>query len=1240
MARPRKNPAASTTPPADPGQGTIFGIGVSGPVDVPTAAGAAPATAPSRRAQGDTGDAWQPPNLGKALVMETIDFGDPDRPKTCLEVDFPILPVNRLAQVEGNAGKPIYQMSKWFARRRSSVFRTLMIAAATKAPDDPVQASKKVWDAYYANHQKAGSFRNFRVLEPFMGGGTTLVEGNRLGFHVSGCDLSPIAWFVCRNELSAVDPDDVRRLFDHVEATVKPQIQPFYTTTCPRGHRGRWVDAATGEVAAGVDPIALPPEQRKKYRWVGPEVIYTFWAKHGHCRQVGCGHRTPVMSDPIVAIKELSTHCMPTTCPHCGHGFRVFLGETRAAPGCQRVNAPSECVGGDDEATKNIPTYTESTKRFADLVRGYGKDGLDETVATAESLVHMVAEERGFQCPKCHRNAGAAFKAIVEGHLAPRPTKSGKSRIVKSAFDRKELGLIKANVAMTVCIDPRWMKGSPGMIGDVPAGGSVTSTDAENVAWYRSRAEHLRLIEVRGMVTPETKVKLADGAELDFGSGNVPGKSEFKCGRCGSIHDLLEATRDSGRSAATMPYAIQCHCPECEDEGHDYGGRYFKSPDPHDMARMEAAEREWSTRSQGDLADFWPKQKLQPAYMTHQLNGGIPNWGYTHWWTMFNQRQRLQHAATLKTITEAREAGHALAVCEQVLGGFQQNLRMACMFSFWHYDYDKLAPALSNGNYHPKSQVVEVSPWGALGYGRFPSNRDTVGEGLTWAREPWDVSVPPEGKNIKAAIGDPILPDRARIVSGSSTDLSALGDQPYDLIITDPPFGKNVFYADLADFFYVWIRIPLVKWYAGTPLAEPWLADRTPHAAEAVPNPIETPDDREDWQTKPRVTKAILEKIREVTGIEEIAVGDPNPCLETEPCDRRYREMLAEVWSECCNRLKPGGLMAFTFHHSEDEPWVDVLQALFEAGFLLVATYPVRSDETKGDSAAFGAKKIEYDIVHVCRKRLAEPEEVAYLKMRNWVKEEAGRLKDLLSDSHKTYAEEGLPESDLRIILIGKSLEFYSRHYGKVLKGSGEVLGVRDALLGVNLLIDDLLMTETGRIVPKAPDEAEPATRLFLKMFGRQASMEKNDCLKAMRGTGYAFDEFESLGWATHESGTMRRAELTETFALLRRRIRKVLRRDLDQAFFCAGCCLPSSGCELSAELDATRTAKQWTPKRAVLPILRWMAIHDPSAMTKQAAGTAATILEAWLTAPVRREAGHQLTIFERLESDALGGNP
>jgi putative DNA methylase len=200
---------------------------------------------------------FDPPHLDMAIRLPVPEFHNSHRRPVCLEVDFPIAPINALANLEGNAGKPIYQMSKWWARRRSSVFRSLLIAAAVEAPDDPTKAAKLVWDHYYSNHQKAGNFNHLRVLDPFVGGGTTLVEGARLGFQVVGVDLNPVAWFVTKNELAGSDPVQVRALFERIEAQVKPVVQPFYTTTCPRGHKGKWVEADTGQLVE-IDPINAP----------------------------------------------------------------------------------------------------------------------------------------------------------------------------------------------------------------------------------------------------------------------------------------------------------------------------------------------------------------------------------------------------------------------------------------------------------------------------------------------------------------------------------------------------------------------------------------------------------------------------------------------------------------------------------------------------------------------------------------------------------------------------------------------------------------------------------------------------------------------------------------------------------------------------------------------------------------------------------------------------------------------
>lgn len=272
-------------------------------------------------------------------------------------------------------------------------------------------------------------------------------------------------------------------------------------------------------------------------------------------------------------------------------------------------------------------------------------------------------------------------------------------------------------------------------------------------------------------------------------------------------------------------------------------------------------------------------------------------------------------------------------------------------------------------------------------------------------------------------------------------------------------------------------------------------------------------------------------------------------------------------------------------------------------------------------------QKIEYDIIHVCRKRLDPPEPVSWARMRRWVKEETVRLKDLLEHTHgKT-----LPESDLRVILRGKSLEFYSRHYGQVFTGDGQVLDVRDALLGINQLLDDLLedTTQTGGLRP--PDSAEPASRLYLRLFKNCTEMARDELHKTLRGTGIAQGDLEARGWIRVVGREVHIVPVSERMAFFteRGRNRKVIKTDLDQAHFLIGAAFPNSGLKIEAELNNPN----FRIKKSVDEILNWYAEVDKSSSNRMAARTATKLVEHWRTRKDRPQVV-QRTLFEMLEEN------
>ncbi|WP_327753093.1 hypothetical protein VVT58_11475 [Sphingobium sp. SJ10-10] len=1048
---------------------------------------------------------------GKIVALETVDFNDPARPKTCLEVDFPILPVNQVAIIEGNAGKPIYQMSKWWARRRSSVFRSMLIAAATKAPDDPSHASRHVWDNYYANHQKKGAFKNLKVADVFMGGGTTLVEGSRLGMNMVGNDLNPVAWFVVKQELADVDLDNVRSLIADIESEVKPKIIPYYYCDGPNGEKGKWTQISTNKVMpVDFDPLTLNVDQRSDYRYDGPEAIYTFWSKHGPCQVTGCGHRTPIMTSPVIAVKTLTVRHWERKCGHCGTGFHVEEEAARMAP--------------------DVPLY----------------------VAPSEYPYSILDRKKGAICPSC-----------------------GKAELANLGKGSNK------KVSLTLLVHPHWLAGSAKRDADgQPMGGSAQDELASTIRWNDARAAQIELLEVRGEL-PDVVTCPNSGVSFAPQKGTVPKKSHYTCGACGTVQDVLDTIKASGKTGPMAGYAVQAYSPDRDKSGAPYGGRFFAPFDQRQAAQYDAALTEWDERKDGDLAPYWPRSELPYGFMTHHLQGGVPNHGFTHWWTMFNPRQLLVHTQLLKAI--ATVGDYDWDVREYVLGAFQNYLRNQSMFSFWHVKKDHFVPALSNNNFHPKSTLIEVGVFSPMGYGPWSSTVPPIVEGRDWAINPWEAvsaeglsrtnselgsKIP--GKSQKVYPGDAVRP--ARQTCGSSTDLNFLSDNSFDLVVTDPPFGGLLHYSELADYFYVWLRLVLKDRYP-----EYFSGEYTPKSLEAVANSAREPEDPDGF----------------------------------------YKRLLTQCWREAHRILKPGGILTFTFHHSEDEPWVAVLESLFDAGFYLEATYPIRSDETKGDGE-FGSKTIEYDIIHVCRKRTEEPTPVSWGRMRREVMADVRQLQAMLEN----HAKEGLPAADIQVIRRGKALEYFSRHYGRVYVDEDRSISVKEALVGINQLIDE--DADKGKESP--PVNAEPITRQFLRTFGTAVEMKRDQLQKFLKGSITTPDEFEQRGWCSEKSKVFTRVDPLSFARDWSGRHKRRLTSDLDQALVLIGSCFDGSG------INASDTLKNenFKPHVALKPLLEWLQRNGPDAKNRNAASVALTIYNSWAaTQAVKPQQG---SLFEEYE--------
>ncbi|MCY4139953.1 MAG: hypothetical protein OXF56_17015, partial [Rhodobacteraceae bacterium] len=125
----------------------------------------------------------------------------------------------REKQIQQNY-RPIIAVHKWFARRPGTLFRGLLLSEFS---DDPLHQS----------FFRANNFSGLRIADPFMGGGTPLIEANRLGCDVDGFDINPMSTWIVRQEIRQLDIGAYERTANELMLSLHVEIDRYYRTACP-----------------------------------------------------------------------------------------------------------------------------------------------------------------------------------------------------------------------------------------------------------------------------------------------------------------------------------------------------------------------------------------------------------------------------------------------------------------------------------------------------------------------------------------------------------------------------------------------------------------------------------------------------------------------------------------------------------------------------------------------------------------------------------------------------------------------------------------------------------------------------------------------------------------------------------------------------------------------------------------------------------------------------------------------
>ncbi len=252
------------------------------------------------------------------------------------------------------------------------------------------------------------------------------------------------------------------------------------------------------------------------------------------------------------------------------------------------------------------------------------------------------------------------------------------------------------------------------------------------------------------------------------------------------------------------------------------------------------------------------------------------------------------------------------------------------------------------------------------------------------------------------------------------------------IVSTDPPYYDNIGYADLSDFFYVWLRKSIGAIWPS--LFETILA---PKSQEIVANPARFGGDK--LKAREFFEERLFLCFRKINRSQHLQF----------PLSIFYAFKQAETDASTDGSDDD----AFEDVRVGSSGWETILESLIRAGLMITGTWPVRT-EMSGRLRAIGSNALASSILLVCRPR---PEDAPLATRREFLEE----LKRELSRALRQLQEGAIAPVDLAQAAIGPGMAVFSR-YSKVLEADGTSIDVRTALTLINQTLDEFLAEQEG----------------------------------------------------------------------------------------------------------------------------------------------------------------------------------